>query len=107
MKVPTWTALLTVLCFAMHVQAEEVKVEPQNVEVANWEGWGCSLSWWGVYSEAWPDARRREVCRLLFSSDGDALGLNICRYNAGATAPDADPKKFRPGGKVQVTLAPD
>jgi hypothetical protein len=100
-------ALLLTLLFGMRAQAEEVKVEPQTVEVAKWEGWGCSLSWWGVYSEAWPDARRREVCRLLFSSDPDALGFNICRYNAGATAADADARKFRPGGNVPVVLDAD
>jgi O-glycosyl hydrolase len=87
--------------------SHQVFVDPKAVEVESWEGWGCSLSWWAVYSRHWSEERRREVCRRLFSRDADSLGLNIARYNAGGTAPDADEKPFRYGGKVAVILDRD
>jgi O-glycosyl hydrolase len=90
-----------------HALAQPVQVDPKTVEVERWEGWGCSLSWWAVYSRHWSEERRREICRRLFSRDADSLGLNIARYNAGGTAPDADEKPFRYGGKVQVILDRD
>ena len=89
------------------IRAEQVRVDPGAVEVARWEGWGCSLSWWGVYSEKWSDERRQELCRLLFSTDQDALGFTVCRYNAGGTAPDADKMPYRAGGAVTVMLDRD
>jgi len=70
-------------------------------------GFGCSLSWWGVFTQSWSDADRKEVCRRLFGRGDDCLGWNVVRYNAGGTAPAAAPKRFRPGGKVQVTLDSD
>jgi O-glycosyl hydrolase len=75
--------------------------------IRDWQGFGCSLSWWGVFTSGWSDADRREVCRRLFGRSQDCLGWNVVRYNAGGTAPEADPKRFRPGGKVQVTLDAD
>ncbi len=72
-----------------------------------WEGFGGSLSWWAVFTADWPEQSRREVYRRLFGRGGDCLGWNIARYNAGGTEPDADPKRFRPGGKVQVILDRD
>ncbi len=87
--------------------ADLVRVDPSNVIIARWEGFGCSLAWWGAFTSAWADAARKEVCRRLFGKRDDCLGWNIVRYNAGGAAPDADPKRFRPGGKVVVTLDAD
>ena len=87
--------------------SEVVRVDPYAVTISRFQGFGCSLSWWGVFTASWSDASRTEVCRRLFGRSDDCLGLNIVRYNAGGTAPDADPKRFRPGGKVQVTLDAD
>jgi len=84
-----------------------VAVDPDKVIIPRWQGFGCSLSWWAVFTQTWPEASRRRVCRLLFSTDPDCLGLNVVRYNAGGSAPDADARRFRPGGKVQVTLDAD
>ncbi len=88
-------------------QPADVVVRPASVMVRRWEGFGCSLSWWGVYTSGWPEAARKEACRRLFGKGEDCLGWNVVRYNAGGTSPDADPKRFRPGGKVQVTLDAD
>ena len=84
-----------------------VRVDPSRTEIAEWQGFGCSLSWWGVFTDSWTDQARRAVCRRLFGTAPDCLGWNVVRYNAGGTAPSADPKRFRPGGKVQVTLDAD
>jgi len=84
-----------------------VRIEPSRVVIRDWQGFGCSLSWWAVGTETWPEAARQEVCRRLFGKGSGCLGLSIVRYNAGGTAPNADPALFRPGGKVQVTLDAD
>ncbi len=84
-----------------------VRPDPAAVEVARWEGWGTSLSWWAVATAGWPDAARTELCRRLFSRDAGCLGLTIARYNAGGTEPSADPKPFRIGGRVLPCLERD
>ena len=90
-----------------HSFCQNVALDPARVDVARWEGWGCSLSWWAVFTESWPDAARKEACRRLFSRDPDALGLNIVRYNAGGTSVDADRTPYRLGGAVLATLDRD
>jgi O-glycosyl hydrolase len=89
------------------IRAEDVSIDPNIVEVAAWEGWGTSLSWWGVYSGQWPRHKQREINRRLFGRGPDALGLNIVRYNAGGTSPDADPQLFRYGANVPIVLEQD
>lgn len=44
-------------------------------------GWGTSLAWWANID--YPKDIKNELVKLLFSKDG--LGLNIVRYNLGAT----------------------
>lgn len=88
-------------------QGRHARVDPSRILVDRWEGFGCSLSWWAVFTADWPEQSRQEVCRRLFGRGEDCLGWNIARYNAGGTKPDADPKRFRPGGKVQVILDRD
>lgn len=84
-----------------------VQVDPSRVEVPQWRGFGCSLAWWAVFSGNWPPASRAEACRRLFGSGEDCLGLNVVRYNARGTSPAAEPGKYRPGGRVLVTLDAD
>ncbi len=87
--------------------SETVRIAPSEVMISRWQGFGCSLSWWGVFTASWPEASRKGVCRRLFGTGDDCLGWTVARYNAGGTHPDADPRRFRPGGKVQVTLDAD
>lgn len=100
-------SLLVLSAMVGPVLAESVVVDPAVVMVPRWEGWGCSLSWWAVASRSWPAARRQEVCRRLFGRGQDCLGLNICRYNAGGTSPEADPKPFRSGAAVLTVVDRD
>ncbi len=86
---------------------ETITIHPESVTIRQWDGFGCSLSWWSVFTEHWPEQAQREVCRRLFGRAPDCLGLNVVRYNAGGTSPDADPIRFRPGGRVQVLLDRD
>lgn len=96
------------LCARQTASPERTLVlDPARIDVPKWEGWGCSLSWWAVFSAHWSEDARREACRRLFSHDPDALGLTIVRYNAGGTSPDADLHPFRWGGAVLVTLDRD
>ncbi|HSV74433.1 MAG TPA: glycoside hydrolase [Chthonomonadales bacterium] len=101
------TAAALLACGAAAAEPVTVTVDPARVLVPRWEGFGSSLSWWAVYIGGWPEPARREAVRLLFSRDPDALGWNIARYNAGGTSPETDPARFRPGGRVLVTLDRD
>jgi len=85
----------------------DVDVDPSRVEIRHWVGFGCSLSWWAVFSQNWPSRARTEICRRLFSHAEDCLGLNVVRYNAGGTSPSTDTSGYRPGGRVLVTLDAD
>ncbi len=87
--------------------AETAAPNPADVVCSSWQGWGCSLAWWAVATEGWTEGRRAELCRRIFGSASDCLGLTICRYNAGGTAPETDAKLFRPGGAVRVVLDKD
>lgn len=99
--------LLALFAVAVAPQPAVIKVDPAVAEIRHWEGFGCSLSWWGVFTEKWPEAARREACRRLFGRGDDCLALDVVRYNAGGTSPASDARRFRPGGKVQVTLDAD
>jgi O-glycosyl hydrolase len=59
-------------------------VNPGNIYVANFEGWGTSLAWWANVLGGWSDANRNAIADLVFSSSG--LGLNIVRYNIGGSS---------------------
>ncbi|MBM3492860.1 MAG: hypothetical protein FJX72_00845, partial [Armatimonadetes bacterium] len=100
-------AFIALAALAVAQAPATIAINPDRVEIRHWQGFGCSLSWWGVFTEAWPDAARREACRRLFGRSDDCLGWNVARYNAGGTSPEADAKRFRPGGKVRVTLDAD
>lgn len=102
------TALVLLCCIASQpAERVPIKIDPSRVLIREWQGFGCSLAWWAVFTQGWNDAQRREVCKRLFGRGHDCLALDVVRYNAGGTAPDAAPDQFRPGGKVQVVLDQD
>ena len=56
-----------------------------------WQGWGCSLAWWGNLFGDDPN-----VAKLMFSTESNitisstvknlpGLGFNIARYNVGGS----------------------
>jgi galactan endo-1,6-beta-galactosidase len=67
-----------------------IKVDPKADDRGVWQGWGVSLCWWGkVFGDRddladWLYTMRDEVLVDGFSLP--ALGMNIARYNAGATS---------------------
>ena len=65
-------ALLTVL-----TNTVPCVVNPSNVLVSSFEGWGTSLCWWANVVGAY--ANRTTYASLAFTT----LGLNIVRYNIG------------------------
>jgi O-glycosyl hydrolase len=58
-------------------------VDPTNVYVGHFEGWGTSLAWGGNIVGGWSDRNRTAIADLLFSTT-TGLGLNIVRYHIGA-----------------------
>jgi hypothetical protein len=78
-----------------------------------------SLAWWAELVGGWPSAKQSPIAQLLFgdptrpsglTADGEPLyplGLNIVRYNIGASGPGAQCKlAFRPGAAVPTVLDP-
>ncbi len=72
-------------------------VDPSNVYVASFEGWGTTLAWFANVTGGWSDADRNALADLLFGSNG--LRLNIVRYNIGGSS--ASQQGMRPGGLVR------
>lgn len=61
-----------------------VKVDPRRT-FQTIQGWGTSLAWWAETTGGWRSAREKErLAAALFSKD-HGLGLNIVRYDIGAT----------------------
>lgn len=58
-------------------------VDPGNVHVQNFEGWGTALAWGGNVVGGWSNAKRNRIADLLFSPT-KGLGLNVVRYHIGA-----------------------
>src|SRR5436305_3504390 len=90
------------------------------------DGWGTSLAWWANVIGAgggWQPGDRDQVLRSLFGDPNhvgvtiaqqpiDPLGLNILRYNIGASPPagamsdlPANCRDFRPGAAVPSPVA--
>jgi O-glycosyl hydrolase len=72
-------------------------VDPTNVYVSNFEGWGTSLVWFANVTGGWSDANRNALADLIYGSNG--LRLNIARYNIGGSS--ASQQGMRPGGLVR------
>jgi len=61
-------------------------VDPDNVHVQNFEGWGTALAWGANVVGGWSDTKRTDIADKLFSSTS-GLGLNVVRYHIGAGQP--------------------
>lgn len=48
-------------------------------------GWGTSLAWWVEGAGGWSDAGQRDRLADSLSDPDTGLGLNVVRYNIGAT----------------------
>jgi O-glycosyl hydrolase len=100
---------------ATPARAAASRVDPNNVHVADFEGWGTALAWGGNAVGGWSDAdsdeptttRRDRIADLLFSP-AKGLGLNVVRYHIGAGQADnweaLGCGKQRPGSPVPTYL---
>ncbi|HLH14393.1 MAG TPA: glycoside hydrolase [Solirubrobacteraceae bacterium] len=90
-------------------------LEPQREQKL--DGWGVSLAWWAELAGGWGSEQREALARLLFGDPAKAsgltadghelypLGLNVARYNLGASAPGARcTREFRPGAEVPTVM---
>ncbi len=75
-------------------------VDPNNVYVSNFEGWGTSLVWFANVTGGWSDSNRNALADLVYGSSG--LRFNIARYNIGGSS--ASQQGMRPGGLVRSYL---
>jgi hypothetical protein len=96
---------------------------PQLLTSEAWtfQGWGVSLAWWAEIVGGWPPADQEPVVQALFgdpSSPGwpivggrtvPPLGLNIIRYNLGASpaggGTDSCHASFRVGASIPTVMA--
>ncbi len=62
---------------------DTITVDPNNVYVASFEGWGTSLAWWANVIGGWSSNRDAIADRIFSPTSG--LGLNFVRYNIGAS----------------------
>lgn len=71
-----------------HCEILRVKIDPEKQQ-GTWEGWGVSLAWWAAVQ-----GDRDDLADALFTQkpvtigydQAPGLGLNIVRYNAGASS---------------------
>src|SRR2546430_3871943 len=77
------------------------------------QGWGTSLAWWANVVGGWSAPNRERIDNELFgrpdAEHPDRLGLNVVRYNVGASSTTGNPPvavgmpsclPFRPGAAV-------
>lgn len=65
------------------------------------QGWGTSLAWWAEGSGGWSSTTAKNALADALFSPTSGLGLNVVRYNFGATTPtDACAAQMRTGGAV-------
>lgn len=83
-------------------QAATVPIDPTNVYVNNFEGWGTSLIWFANATGNW--SNREALADALFSPSA-GLGLNIARFNIGGS-PATQPG-LRPGALVRSYMNAD
>ncbi|MGH7978609.1 MAG: glycoside hydrolase [Limisphaerales bacterium] len=77
-----FVTFLVGFCFAVQSvraqnPADVTKINPANVLVEDFQGWGVSLCWWANVAGGYTN--RDEYADLIFKR----LGLNIVRYNIG------------------------
>ncbi|HKX31766.1 MAG TPA: glycoside hydrolase [Blastocatellia bacterium] len=84
--------MMPVLVEAPRVRADYTTTIDPAASRGVWEGWGCSLAWWAnVFGN------RDDLANILFTTrttmlNGESLpglGMNIVRYNAGASSLNA------------------
>ncbi|KAI0874410.1 glycoside hydrolase family 30 protein [Hypoxylon argillaceum] len=89
MKTPTSLILAQALFGLNAVFADVTTTIVASSNYGTWEGWGVSLAWWGAAF-----GNRDDLADAVFSLGSvsfngltlPGLGLNIVRYNAGATS---------------------
>ena len=88
------SALLPLLLLLSNVAADSTTTISPATGWGTWEGWGVSLAWWAAAF-----GQQDDLADLFFTTDWSVfngvsvpgLGLNIARYNAGATSYNTDP----------------
>ncbi|KAJ7782396.1 glycoside hydrolase superfamily [Mycena maculata] len=101
---PSASALALALATARVATAQNVTTINPSSTYGTWEGWGTSLAWW-----AKAFGNQAALADIFFTLDTTTyngytlpgLGLNVVRYNAGASSKNADPD-----GDVMV-VSPD
>jgi len=81
------------------------------------QGWGTSLAWWANVVGGWSARDRERIENDLYgrpdAEHPDRLGLNVVRYNLGASSASGNPPvavnmpaclPFRPGAAVPTTM---
>ncbi|KAF7338007.1 Glycoside hydrolase family 30 protein [Mycena venus] len=84
--------------------ADETTTINPSANFGTWEGWGTSLAWWAKAFGTQTTLADIFFTRNTVTFNGQTLpglGLNVIRYNAGATSTNKDPD-----GDVMVT-SPD
>src|SRR5205823_10183500 len=85
----------------------------------SFDGWGVSLAWWAELVGSWSKPNQDAIVGLLYGDPKEPsgtiidrepvypLGLNIVRYNIGASGPgDSCPPGFRPPRAVPTVVEP-
>jgi O-glycosyl hydrolase len=83
--------------------AATVRIDPNNVYVSNWEGFGTTLGWWANVTGGWAESQRTALADAVFSRNG--LGFTVARYNIGASP--ANQSGMRTGALIRSYLNPD
>ncbi len=83
--------------------AATVRIDPNDVYISNWEGFGTTLGWWANVTGGWAEPRRTGLADAVFSRGG--LGFTVARYNIGASP--AGQGGMRTGALIRSYLNPD
>ena len=89
MNVTKRLTLLATLTLAAAANADYTLTVNKNDNRGTWEGWGCSLAWWG--NGVGGSTHQTTLADLVFTLNNvtilgnsvPGLGLNLVRYNVG------------------------
>src|SRR5258708_2205888 len=103
-----WFACLVMICLiAMGLPGCNSTPSPSLFTIDpthsySFEGWGTSLAWWAEVVGQWSDATKRAALEDALFNPDTGLGLNVIRYNFGASTSNdhCSPNSFRIGGNV-------
>lgn len=77
-----------------------VEIDP-GTQYQTIQGWGTSLAWWAEGTGGWSSEQAKNALADALFSPTAGLGLNVVRYNIGATTPtDRCAAQLRVGGAV-------